>query len=393
MIETLKEIEVFVKFLYPGMILTGDGYSENGEKVIDKNIPLTQEKINELISKGIKVIRYTPEKPPLKKEISSPMISEESINKAFEVIGYLENEIKKEGEKAKISPKEINLVIQNFINDIKTNSNAFLNLLQLFNQDEYLFTHSVNVATISMLLGISLKLDEEKIAQIGISALLHDIGKYKISREIINKQEKLTEEEWNIIKKHPVISFNILKEISEFDNAIKLGILSHHENYSGGGYPLGITHEKIHPFAQIISIADVFDGATSPRPYRMPLSFDEAFNYIMENSGKKFNPAYAQVFLRDMIKRINEEPLYPVGSFVLLNTGEVAEVVGHRLSEFTLRPIVNIFLKLNPGGSPLLHRIPIQIDLEKDYNRVIVKRILDSSKIESFKKILGKHGG
>ncbi len=374
------EVEVYTNFLYPGMILTGDGFDEYGNKVIDKNVPLTEEKI-----------KYTREKPKVRKEVSREIISDKSFNKAFEIIDYIQNSVKKEGAKAKIPAKEINNVIENFISDIKSNSDAYLNLLELFDSNSLIFSHSINVSTISMLLGISLKLEDEKISQLGFSALIHDIGKALIPTEIINKPDKLTEKEWEIVKTHPVKAYEILKSETELSALISSSILTHHEEYAGGGYPLGINHEKLSSYAQIISIADVFDAATSVKPYKQPLSFDEAFNFIMENSGKKFNPTFAQVFLRDMAKKINEEPIYPVGSFILLNTGEIAEVAGHRLNEYTLRPIINIFLKFDPlKKTHTILKFPIQIDLEKDYSRTVIKRIIDQNKINKFREIIGR---
>ncbi len=389
--EKLIEVEVYTNFLYPGAILTGDGFDENGNKVIDKNVPITAEKIKELTAKGIKKIKYTRERPKVKKEVSKQIISDENYSRALEIIEFVQSSFKREGEKARIPSKELTSVAENFVSDIKSNSDAYLNLLELFDTDALIFSHSVNVATISMLLALSLKFEDEKIVQVGISALLHDIGKAFIPEEILNKPDKLTEEEWNIIKKHPLQAYQVIKDNPEFSKNTSIAILTHHEWYAGGGYPLGITHEKISPFAQIISIADVFDAATSEKPYKKAQTFEMAFNYIMENSGKKFNPNYAQVFLRDMAKKINEEPLYPVGSFVLLNTGEIAEVAGHRFNEYSLRPIINIFLRFDHTNKTHIHlKVPIQIDLEKDYSRSIIKRITDENKINNFKNMIGR---
>ena len=299
--------------------------------------------------------------------------------------------IKTEGEKAKIPSKEINSIIENFTSDITSNSDAYLNLLEFFEEDALILSHSVNVTTISMLLAISLKYEMEKITTVGIAALLHDIGKLFVPEEILKKKEKLSEEEWETIKKHPIKAYETLKNLPELPQSVLIAILTHHEQYAGGGYPFGINHEKLSTFSQIISIADVFDASTSPKSYRDPLTFDEAFNYIMENSGKKFNPTIAQVFLRDMAKKINEEPIYPIGSFLLLNTGEIGIVINHRLSPYTLRPIVDIFLKFDPVSKKQIYlKIPIQVDLEKDYQRHVIKKITDPQKIENFRKILNK---
>ncbi len=388
----LMRVQVYANFLYPGMILKGDGYDEKGNKVIEKDSPLTQELIIDLKERGVKTIQYTRERLKLKKKVSRSMVSDTHLEKAVSLVEDIHGMIKNEGSRGQIPEKLIDEVITGFISDIKQNSDAYLNLLDLYQYDDYTYTHSINVATLSMLLGLSLNMEGDKIRILGVAGLLHDIGKIMIPEKIIEKPANLNVEEWKIVRNHPVYSYNIIRGANTFGSLVEKAILCHHENYTGGGYPLGIDHEKQNIYSQIISIADVFDAMTSRRPYKEPIPFHDSFTFFMENSGKKFNPTVAQVFLRDMAKKINEEPIYPVNSFVILNTGEIAYVIGHRLSPYTLRPIVNIFLspKTKERGFDKLAKHPLQIDLEGDYTRYVVKRIMEEHQIDTFNRII--HG-
>lgn len=385
-------VELFSQFLYPGVILKGDGYDESNNKVIDKDVPLTEEQIKIIKNSGIKKIHYSREKLRLKKDLSSSMIAEQHLEKAVSLIEDIRCSIKLEGTKSKLPVAAINELVGDFISDIKGNSDAYLNLLDLYHMDDYNYTHSINVATIAVLLGVSLNVDELRIKIMGISGLLHDIGKTLISDTIIDKPDKLNDEEWKVIKNHPVFSYNIIHAQNEFNEEVEKSILCHHENYNGGGYPFGLNHDKQTITSHVVSIADVFDAATSKKPYKQPWSFNEAFTFCMENSGRKFNPTITQIFLRDMAKKINEEPIYPEDCYVLLNTGEIAWVVGHRVSAYTLRPIVNIFLSPQVSGKNQEQMIkhPLQIDLEGDYKRFVIRRITDVVQIQKFNLLLNR---
>jgi len=384
----LLKIEVLTNFLYPGMILKGDGFAENGEKVIKKDIPISRELIDKIKINGIKTITYTRERLKLKKDLSSNMISEKNLERAMSVVDDIEGALRNKSNK--LPSNEINSVVDGFISDIRNNQDACLNLLDLVDFDDYTYTHSLNVSTLAIILGMSMNLEEEKVKILGVGGLLHDIGKSLVPIEIINKPGRLSLDEWNIVKNHSVYGYNILKAEKSFNNQVPNMILLHHENYNGTGYPLGLKADKINAFAQILMTVDVFDAITSKRCYKEAKPYSEAFTFIMENSGTKFHPKIAQTFLKDLVKKINGEPLYPQNCYVLLNTGEIAYVVNYRQSMFTLRPIINIFFNPNKPGKFL--KFTQQIDLEQDYDRYVIKRITDEKYIIKFNKILNFEG-
>jgi len=142
-----------------------------------------------------------------------------------------------------------------------------------------------------------LGLSKQQIKDISTAALLHDIGKIGVPTEILNKPGKLTEDEYNIIKLHPIHTKTILEKISDFTSIANFAY-SHHENYDGTGYPQGLSGDEIPFESQIIQVADAYDAMTSERAYRKALSTYEALSIIEKEMGKQFNLEIAKVAIR-----------------------------------------------------------------------------------------------
>ncbi|MCP4653171.1 MAG: HD domain-containing protein [Candidatus Omnitrophica bacterium] len=175
-------------------------------------------------------------------------------------------------------------------------------------KDKYTMGHTERVMEYS--LDIANKMKNEKnivdwgkfLENLKISALLHDIGKIGIPESILNKPDSLTDEERKVIRQHPLIGVNILKNVDELDEAL-LGVKFHHERYDGKGYPSGLSGEDIPFIASVISLADAFDAMTTDRPYRKALSLREAVAEIKRNKGKQFAPDVVDAFLKAYISR------------------------------------------------------------------------------------------
>jgi putative nucleotidyltransferase with HDIG domain len=163
-------------------------------------------------------------------------------------------------------------------------------------RDPYTAGHSKRVADISLEIGKYLGLGKDKLDNLEIAALLHDIGKIGVPDEILHKSGKLNEYEYSKIKEHPAIGVNILKTIEFLKYTIPI-ILHHHERFNGGGYPLGITGYEIPLEARIITVADSYDAMVSDRPYRKGLPEDLAINELIKNTGIQFDELVVQAFL------------------------------------------------------------------------------------------------
>lgn len=168
-------------------------------------------------------------------------------------------------------------------------------------KDHYTFGHSMRVAFYSLELGREIGLNEEELYQLEMSALFHDIGKIGVPDSVLLKPSRLDEEEFQAMKLHPSLSYEILSDFEVFRDVARYA-KHHHERYDGRGYPDGLKGEEIPFFSRIILIADTFDAMTSTRPYRKGLSYDIAFSELKEFAGSQFDPNLVDHFINAMKK-------------------------------------------------------------------------------------------
>ena len=210
-------------------------------------------------------------------------------------------------------------ITEDLMKAIADNDAIAVDISALKISDEYTFKHSVDVATMSMIVAKRYGFNPKQVYDIGIAGLLHDIGKAHIPNELLNKAGKLTDEEFAIMKQHSVFGYRVLADKQDFSNNIKMGVLQHHEKTNGKGYPMGVTGEKINLFAKIISVADIYDALVTERPYKKPFSPRSAVEMIMSMTGELDIDAM-RCFMESVI-------LYPVGTDVELSNGERARVI------------------------------------------------------------------
>lgn len=205
--------------------------------------------------------------------------------------------------------------------------------LQVLKQtDVSTMAHSMNVSIIARLIGVWAGLDTEKLDEISMAGLLHDIGKFKIPDEILLKPGKLTKEEFEVIKKHTVYGYEILNNFKILESTKRAALL-HHEKFDGSGYPFGYTADKIDDISAIITIADVYDAMTSKRCYRdgmCPFDVIEDFEY---DGISKYHPKYIGMFLKKIASSY-------IGSTVLLTNGKKAKIIF--VTEKYSRPTVTL---------------------------------------------------
>ena len=170
-------------------------------------------------------------------------------------------------------------------------------ILILEAKDKYTQGHSERVAEYSKGIALSMGFSKEKAELLEKAAKMHDIGKLVIHESILNKKGKLTEEEWKIIKEHPVVGEDALKPVLVDEDVLAM-IRSHHERYDGKGYPDHIKGDAINIFAQIITVADAYDAMTSSRAYREALSKEHALEELQKNCGSQFNTQVVKAFLK-----------------------------------------------------------------------------------------------
>ena len=228
----------------------------------------------------------------------------------------------------------INSISEELIENILSNKNLLVSLVDIKSMDNYTYAHCVNVAVISIILGISLNLPKKSLINLCTGALIHDIGKAFIPSEILQKPGKLTNEEFEIIKHHPQYGYDFLGKFFDLSSHIKLIALQHHERFDGLGYPNRLDGENISYLARIVSIADVYDALTSDRPYKRAMCPSDALEYLMSNAGTLFDYDMVDVFCKIIIP-------FPQGTIVSLSNGDIG-IVEETLPNFPLRPIVKI---------------------------------------------------
>ncbi len=214
---------------------------------------------------------------------------------------------------------------------IDDNAAVAVDISALKTSDEYTFKHSVDVATMSMIVAKNMQMSQQDVYNIGIAGLLHDMGKSKIPLNILNKPGRLTDDEFAIIKEHSLLGYRIIKEKNEFNDSICFAVLQHHEKMNGSGYPMGVGSDKIVPYAKILSVVDVYDALVTERPYKKAFSQRTAVEMVMSMSGE-LDITAMRSFLSSVI-------LYPVDSTVELSNGEKARVVKNSALS-VLRPTV-----------------------------------------------------
>lgn len=222
--------------------------------------------------------------------------------------------------------------VSNIASDIIKRKDALIYISDIGSKCDYLFLHSVNVGLFSMVLGVAMKLPLEEICQLGMGGFLHDFGKTRIPKEILDKQGPLSLEEFHTVKEHASFGYNILKAEAEIDHRIMLMALQHHERPDGKGYPWGLTDNKIHPLAKIVAVADVYDALTTDRVYRTRLNPYDAFKSVEAGSGCQFDAAVVRALQKVAVP-------YNIGTSVRLSSGQEGKII--RLNSANLaRPIV-----------------------------------------------------
>lgn len=228
--------------------------------------------------------------------VQKPFIAEVVIQRIARILElrHYQKSLQKEVDRKTEKLKQNNKKIKNLMSQIIS---TLANAIEV--KDQYTRGHSVRVAQYSREIARRMGKSEEAADSIYYIALLHDIGKIGISDEIINKPGRLTDEEYNVIKQHPVLGADILKDITELPDAA-VGARWHHERFDGTGYPDGLRGNEIPEAARIIGVADAYDAMSSKRSYRDALSQQTIREEIIKGTGTQFDPAIAGIMLAMM---------------------------------------------------------------------------------------------
>lgn len=340
--------------LSEGMILSSDLIGKNGQVFLLKNTVLNNEyilKIKNLNYNGVYI--KDSNNPQITEVASLDQIQTDIKVKLFNGIKTLMVEIEETNELVnKENIIKISNVIYETVHSLICNKTTMINFIDLKISDELLFFHSINVAITSLVLGIGLKLDKNELYKLGMAAILHDLGKVLVDKKILSKPVRLTDSEFEEIKKHPMLGFKLLQNRTDIPLASKLGVLYHHEKWNGLGYVSGLKENSINIFSQIISIADIYDALISNRTYNKALTAKDATKIIKSEANKSFSPTLVKLFCTKIA-------IYPLGSIVKLNNNWEGTVL-RNFEGFLDRPVIRVF-KINDGYVP-----SFELDLKND---------------------------
>ncbi len=276
--------------------------------------------------------------------------------------------------------KKVSAVVHGMVDDILDNRDALMGLTTIKMYDEYTFAHSVNVAVLSIAQGTFLSFEKPQIAELGIAGMMHDIGKVNVPLEVINKPDKLTDEEWELIKRHPIEGALILSDVPAMSRLAMVAAFEHHQHGDIRGYPRMDDTVQQHPFSQIVAISDTYDAIIAARVYyKVSTPPDKAVRILLSKRGTAFNSVLVKAF-------VNMLGIYPVGTLLKLDSGEIG-IVMHQTRDL-MRPRVLILTKFDGSEKESGTEVSLLEMVGGQYKRTIAGSIDPSSANIDVKKYL-----
>jgi len=252
-----------------------------------------------------------------------------------------------------VETEKVESLVEKMLESILRNPDALISLARLREVDEYTYVHSMAVCTLMISFGHYLNYDPQILREVGIGAMLHDIGKMRIPQELLTKRHGLSDDEYSQIKEHVIFSRMILEETKGISQTSILLASQHHEREDGTGYPQGLDGRHTSEFGQAAAIADVYDAMTSKRCYQRKYEPTEVLKKLFEWSENLYNKNLVQHFIRNV-------GIYPIGVLVRLESGLLGVVLNHG-EKSLLHPKVRIVYDTNKDRALM----PYDVDLSR----------------------------
>ena len=337
---------IVVSELKNGMVTARNVLSADGKLLLAEGQIITESYIRRLQELGIYAIYV---RNPYFSDLEIPaIIAEETRQSGIQTMKCALDVLR--NKRMDLAVTDIQQSARRIVAEIIRNRKAMIHLTEIRTHDDCTFAHSVDVCILAVLVAVEMGYAENRLTELAVGALLHDVGKVRVGQQLLIKPDRLTDEEMVIMRGHPWFGFEILRTHKGQLSIPSIHVaLQHHEKFDGTGYPRGLAGEAIHEFSRIVSIADVYDAITSDRPYRKALLPHEAYELLQMTGTQHFDPTILPIFLGKIA-------VYPVGATVRLNTGDIGIVTSVEPGLPT-RPVIRLILdqhrRLYPGGSTL----------------------------------------
>lgn len=351
--------------LNPGMIASRNIFTSDGELLIAAGTRMTSAHIRRLA--GLKYVSvyasditesYYLEYP---KDLMSEEIRQSAI---LDVRDAFQSAVLS----MDLDMSKTSRAVQAILAELNANDRLLYSLVDIRSQRDYLFAHSVNVCMLSLMIGVTMGYSSCRLKELGIGALLHDLGHCSTPQALLDKSEALSPEEILAVREHASCGFGILRKQENISLLSAHVAFQHHERWDGNGYPRGLAKKEIHEYARIVATADVFDALQSDRPYRAAYSLNQSVQIMRGLAGTHLDPQCVDALLANVA-------VYESGCPVELSNGSLAIVIAnHR--ECPSRPTVQV---IYDGGHKATRRRHI-VDL-RNYSTVFIRRRLSENEM------------
>ncbi|PWK16328.1 HD-GYP domain-containing protein [Tumebacillus permanentifrigoris] len=347
----------------PGVRLARPILDEKGLILVGTGVELTAFLQKRLIAMGITSVYIEDERTD--DIVVEDVISQQTRQEALQLV---HTSIQTFTEPAKLPRqfqqqqigRKIRDMFDMILSEMKSKPNATFHLSNIYSTDNFLYHHSVNVSIIAMAIGMEMGLTQKQLLDLGVGTLLHDVGKLSLPQEILNKPGRLTPEEFSVIKQHPMLGYEILRQQDDISLLSSHVALQHHEKIDGTGYPRGLKGDEIHIYARITAVADVYEALTANRVYRKGALPHLALELLLGSCGTHFQTDIVQKFLKTIA-------IYPIGMTVVLSSGEEGVVTAVQ-SNHPQRPTVRVLR--NASGEDICN--PYELNLMDHLTTMIV---------------------
>jgi len=359
---------VSIQYCKPGMRLARAIRNDDGLILLGEHVELTATTIQRLEQLGIH--RLYIEDSRTEDVVVPDVISEDTRVQALKTIRTNFQAFMNDAAQGRFKHhphlgKEFRKALELILDDLKNHEQAMIMLNTIHATDHYLYQHSLNVCLYALMLGSAMGYTQDQLTTLGLGAMLHDIGKTLVPEQILLKPGPLTAEEMSIMQRHTEDGFRMLKDIPNISLITAHCALQHHERLDGSGYPRGIKGDEIHEYSRLVAIVDTFDAMITHRVYKPAALPHQAVEALYAGAGRLFDFDMVTMF-RDRVA------IYPPGTTVELNTGEIGVVVDIN-SSLPHRPVVRIIIDADGQD---LHDL-YEIDLSKKMN-VTIARVLEN---------------